>query len=38
MGFSRRAKYLQLERQMVIEIVDVGRIHRQPLDLALWLL
>lgn len=30
--FRREAKRLQLERQVVIEISDAGRIHRQVLD------
>lgn len=36
--FPHGAKSMQLERQMVFEIVDVGRIHRQVLDLGRWLL
>jgi hypothetical protein len=32
-----RAKSLQLERQVVFESVNVGRIHRQVINLDLWL-
>ncbi len=36
--FPHRAKILQLERRVVSEIVDVGRIHRQVLvDVVAWL-
>ena len=36
--FPHRAKILQLERRVVFEIVDVGRIHRQVLlDVVAWL-
>ncbi len=36
--FPHRAKILQLERLVVFEIVDVGRIHRQVLlDVVGWL-